>query len=128
MAIIPRFADHLPHAQRALRARSVAFAAFRAGGLQSFLVTASHRSPTRATIRCYFRTHAAAAIHARRTAHRGGWPVAVARDPMRGWHSAAPVANRHSRMPTGCQWVQSVAGGLRGLIKALDGSGIGVMD
>lgn len=125
---IPRFLTHLPHAQRALRARSVAFAAFRAGGLVSFFVAASQRSPTGATIRCYFRTYSSAAIHARRTAHRGGWPVAVAREPVHGWCSAAPVANRHSRMPTGCSRIQSVAGGLRGLIQALDGSGIGVMD
>ncbi len=128
MAALPRFFTHLPHAQRALRARSVAFAGFRAGGLISFFVSSSSRSPTGATIRCFFRSHSAAAIHARRTAHRGGWPVTIARDPVHGWHSAAPVSNRHSRMPTGCSRIQSVAGGLRGLILALDGSGIGVMD
>ncbi len=128
MATLPRFFDHLPHAQRALRARSVAFAGFRAGGLVSFFVSASSRCPTGATIRCFFRTHSAAIAHARRTAQRGGWPVSVGRHPIHGWHSAAPVANRHSKMPTGCNRIQPVAGGLRGLIQALDGSGIGVMD
>lgn len=125
---IPRFFTHLPHAQRALRARSVAFAGFRAGGLRSFFVSSSSRSPTGATIRCFFRSHSSAAIHARRTAQRSGWPVAIERNPMHGWCSAAPVSNRHSKMPTGCGRIQSVAGGLRGLILALDGSGIGVMD
>ena len=128
MATLPRFFAHLPHARRSLRARSVAFAGFRAGGLISFFVSSSSRSPTGATIRCFFRTHRSATIHARRTARRSGWPVAVRRDPIHGWHSAAPVANRHSRLPTGCHRIQSAAGGLRGLIQALDGSGIGVMD
>jgi hypothetical protein len=128
MATLPRFFIHLPHARRSLRARSVAFAGFRAGGLISFFVSSSSRSPTGATIRCFFRTYRSAVTHAQRTARRSGWPIAIERDPVHGWCSAAPVANRHSRMPTGCGRIQSVAGGLRGLILALDGSGIGVMD
>ena len=127
MTTIPRFLVNLPHQQRALRARSVAFGAFRAGGFSSFILSSSSRCPTGATLRCFFSTRSAAQAHARRTARRGGWPVTVGHSPH-GWQSAAPVSNRHTRLPGGAGWVHSVKGGLRQMIQVIDGAGIGNMD
>lgn len=105
--------------------RSVAWSAFRAGGLMSVLFRSSRRSFSSLVLVCSFGSWWSAASFAALWSRRLGVPTPVCRSGG-GWSVSVPVALRSSRYPSGSGVVVSAAGGLRSLAAGLRSSGLWV--
>ena len=103
--------------------RSVAFSAFRCGGLRSVLLRPSSRAFSGAALVCSFASPGAAGAFARRWAVRLGVLVFVRRAPG-GWSVSVPVARRSSRWPVGVGLLVVWSGGLRGFCASLGSAGL----
>lgn len=102
-----------------LNSRSLAFSAFRAGSLHSFVVRPSLNSATGIVAVCTFSCPVRAASFARRWAIRLGLPVAIRHRVT----VSIPVVVAGSR-PFFLGRVVSPAGGLRGFTRSLAAMGV----
>lgn len=98
--------------------RSVAWAAFRSGGLSSYVLRPSSGSPSRWVVVCRFRTAAAASQFAQMAARFSGCPISV-KEFMA---VSVPVFVRSSR-PIGVARPVSAVGGLRVFAASLKSAG-----
>ena len=98
--------------------RSVAWAAFRSGGLSSCVLRPSSGSPSRWVVVCRFHTMAAAAQFARVAAQFSGCPISV-KECM---SVSVPVFVRSSH-PVGVARPVSAVGGLRVFAASLKSAG-----
>lgn len=98
--------------------RSVAWAAFRSGGLSSCVLRPSSGSPSHWVVVCRFRTAAAAARFAQAAARFSGCPVAV-----RAYHAVSVPVFVRSSHPVGVARPVSAVGGLRVFAASLKSAG-----
>ena len=100
--------------------RSLAFSAFRSGGLRGLVFRPSSRSFSHFVAVCSFASRAAAARFARRWAVRLGVSVAVS-----GLSVSVPcLPPRHSRWPAWVGRPVFFGGGVRGLVRGLSARGL----
>jgi len=106
--------------------RSLCFSAFRAGSLAGLLLRPSRRAPSGRVLVCVFVSPVAAGRFAGLWAGRLGVSVAVRRHPL-GAAVSVPVSFPSSRWPLGVGRLLSWSGGLRGFVRCLAWSGLGVL-